>query len=35
MRLFGGSMGNEGLGLLNLSFDWQMIAGEKVRRLFI
>lgn len=30
-RLFGGSMGNEGLGLFSLSFDWQMIAGEKVR----
>ncbi|QDS75836.1 hypothetical protein FKW77_001200 [Venturia effusa] len=28
-RLFGGSMGNEGLGFLSLSFDWQMIAGEK------
>lgn len=27
-------MGNEGLGLLSVSFDWQMIAGEKVIFLF-
>jgi OPT family oligopeptide transporter len=27
-HLFGGSNGNEGLGLLSLSFDWQYIAGS-------
>lgn len=26
-NLFGGSQGNEGLGFLSLSFDWQWIAG--------
>ena len=26
-NLFGGSQGNEGLGLLSISFDWQYIAG--------
>ncbi|KAF2400856.1 OPT superfamily oligopeptide transporter [Trichodelitschia bisporula] len=28
-NLFGGSMANEGLGVLALSFDWQLIAGAK------
>ncbi|KAG1846054.1 OPT oligopeptide transporter protein-domain-containing protein [Suillus subalutaceus] len=27
-RLFGGSNGNEGLGLLSICFDWQYIAGQ-------
>ncbi|KAG6900828.1 hypothetical protein C0993_000147 [Termitomyces sp. T159_Od127] len=27
-RIFGGSNGNEGLGLLSICFDWQYIAGE-------
>lgn len=27
-NLFGGSMANEGLGFLSLSFDWTMIAGH-------
>lgn len=27
-RVFGGSNGNEGLGLLSICFDWQYIAGS-------
>ena len=27
MQVFGGSNGNEGLGLLSICFDWQDIAG--------
>ena len=27
-RVFGGSNGNEGLGLLSVCFDWQYIAGS-------
>src|SRR6266581_7592369 len=27
-RVFGGSNGNEGLGLLSICFDWQYIAGQ-------
>ena len=26
-RIFGGSNGNEGLGLLSICFDWQYISG--------
>ena len=28
-RIFGGSNGNEGLGLLSICFDWQYISGGK------
>lgn len=29
-RIFGGSNGNEGLGLLSLCFDWQYISGGTI-----
>ena len=28
-RVFGGSNGNEGLGLLSIGFDWQYISGSE------
>ncbi|KAJ7475997.1 OPT oligopeptide transporter protein-domain-containing protein [Mycena latifolia] len=30
-RIFGGSNGNEGLGLLSICFDWQYISGESLQ----
>lgn len=33
-NIFGGADGNEGLGLLSLSFDWQYIGSSSVSRVY-